>query len=454
MADDSLVDLLPQIRDSADKLADSVEAFLSDHGSPGWVSTLGGALIGGIYFGFGMLLKLVIAVLVRLGAFFATNVLTGIDAAKKDNADQFNQVIAASLSEFLGVDIAASDLPSGAGPQGASDRNAAIGGKLQELLAAQFGGLREIAPADGATNAKVFTGFALNYAISASFIGILAEAESLGFLKNFKDLGEDTASALGLGRMTRLALQPLIRNMIQQPYDLFLRSQTRPDRLTEQQYIHGFHHGDFDETFLRAKLAEKGYPEAEINRLILELTTHLAEADIERLIRYGDLSQDDGVAELNVQGIPSVTAQRLIRATEISRADSIVSSYVNKIESQYINGFIDETTFMDLLDRVPWSDEEKQRERDFVGVTLDAPQTTLTFTQVKAGIVGGILDLDYLDQWSLNQGYSDTDQLYLEFDVLQALNQQATKDQIAAAKAARAAAKAGAKVAAPTITRS
>lgn len=450
MPSTDLTDLVPDLRDAADKLADSIEGFLKKRGAPGWVTFIVAGLVGGLYFSLAIIIKGIVAVILAVASYFAVTVLENISKAKKDNASQFNDVIAAAMGDVLGTDFSADEIPAGKGSGGGAARNAAIGGKLQDLLSQQFGGVRELSPEDGAKNAAAFSGFALNYAISAAFLGILGECESLGFVKNFKDLGEDTAQALGLGRLSRLALQPLIRNMVQQPYDLYLRSKVRPDRLTEAQYIHGLHHGDFDESFVRAKLAEKGYPDAEIDRLILELTAHLAEADILRLIRYGDMTQDEGVAELNVQGIPKVTAERLLRATTLSRADSLVSSYVNKIESQYLNGFIDEATFNKGLDAVPWTEEEKQWERNFVGVTLDAPQTTLTLTQVKAGIVGGILDFNYLDRWMTNQGYSDEDQLYLEYEILQAMDQSLSKQEIASAKAARVAA--AVKVA-PTITR-
>lgn len=442
------------LKDLAGRCFSTVKNFILDKTKLEWVSDI----VAGVVTGIVMMVPLIIAVgiqgIVGIATFFTTKILEVVTAARDNDADDFNEVIAASMSEFLGVDIAGSDLPGGKGPEATAARMRAIGDKLHTLLTQEFGGLREIAPQDGANNARSFTGYAINAAISGAFMSIITEVESLGFLKNFKELGEATIDAMGLGRLQRLAMQPLIRNMIQQPYDLYLRSQTRPDRLTEAQYIHGFHHGDFDETFVRAKLAEKGYPDKEIDRLFLELAAHLAEADILRLIRYGDITQDEGVNELNVQGIPTITAQRLLRATEISRADSIVTSYVNKIESQYLNGFIDLDTFNKLLDQVPWTEEEKKWERNFVGVTLDAPQTTLTLTQVKAGIVGGILDFNYLDRWMLNQGYSDEDQLYLEYEILQALDQKASKDEIAASKAARVAAQSVTPKVAPTITRS
>lgn len=445
---------LDGLGDLAIKVITSVRKFAKDNNVPDFIGSVAAVFIAGNVLIIPLVVVIFIQGLLGIGQFFATTVMRTVAAARTSHAEDFNAVVAAALSESLGTEISPDDIPSGKGTGASNQRNRAVGNKVHDVLTSMMGGLREIQPQDGADNARSFTGFGLNFAISNAFIGILGELTSIGLADNFRELGEDAEQALSLGRLQRLALQPLIRNMIQQPYDLYLRNKTRPDRLSDQQYVHGFHHGDFDETFLRAKLAEKGYPDAEIDRLILELTTHLAEADILRLIRYGDITQDEGVKELNVQGIPEVTAQRLLRATEISRADNIVSSYVNLIEKQFLSGFIDQSTFQSLLNQVPWTEEEKNREVKFVGQTLEYPQTTLTFTQVKAGIVGGILDFDYLDQWLLNQGYSDEDQLYLEYEVLQVLDKTLSKQEITDAKAARGAARAFAPRVVPTITRS
>ena len=428
---------------------------------------------------------------------FAAGVLKGVSEVKDDTKSSVNQVIAASLEEVLGVDVTPDDIPHGHGIEENRRRAQAIGNKLHNLLTSEFGDLTEITPERGAQNARVFSGFGLNLAISNSFIGLLGELLSLGQVEEFRELGEEVIQVLGLGRLQRLALQPLIRNFVQQPYDLYLKSKLRPDRLSEAEYVRAMqrgtmsqdevkkrlaekgypdaeideilidainHIGDaafvramqrgaLSETEVRNRLKQKGYPEEEVDQIILDGLHHLSDADLSRLVRYGEIPVDIAQAELIQQGIPREHAEQILKANTLTRVDSIVSSFVNKLESQYINGFIDEDAFNKGLEMVPLSEEEKQWERNFVGQALDAPQTTLSFSQVKTGIVNGILDFEYLDRWLLRKGYSDEDQLYLEYEILQAMDKATSKAEIADGKAARRVAQSVASKVAPTITR-
>ena len=384
---------------------------------------------------------------------FAVGVLHAFSTVKDETKESMNGVIAASLEEVLGIPVSPNDIPHGQGIEENKRRAQAIGNKLHDLLTAEFGDLTEITPERGAQNARVFSGFGLNLAITNSFIGLLGELFSLGQVEEFKELGEEVIQVLGLGRLQRLALQPLIRNFIQQPYDLYLKSKLRPDRLSDAQYVRAQQRGAMNESFVRARLAEKGYPEAEIDQVILEALHHLSDSDLSRLVRYGEVPNEVALAELIQQGMTREHAELVLRANTLSSVDSLVNSYVNKIESQYINGFIDEGSFNKLLDEVPWTDDQKQWERNFVGVTLDAPQTTLTFAQVKQGIVNGILDFEYLDRWLLRQGYSDEDQLYLEYEILQGMDKKVSKQELIDTKAARRVAQPLTSKVAPTITR-
>jgi len=419
------------------KVFDTVQGFLLEAGVPGFIVDP----TAGIATALVMLVPALIAALVQgvlgLGTFFAVNVLELIGKVRTENAKDFNQVIAAAMSEMLGVEISADDLPSGQGPQAVLARVTVIGSKLHDLLIKEFAPTGVVTPESGQAGARAFTGFGINFAVATAFIAILSESVTFGVLKEFRELGEGLAQSLGLGRLQRLALQPLIRNTIQQPYDLYLRKQYRPDRLTEQQYIRAMHAGAFDEGYVRDQMAQKGYPDAEIDRLMIELATRLTETELARLVRWGDITSDEAAKELNVQGVPLVTAQRRLRAIDLERADSLISQYVNVLEKQVFKGQLDLDGFNKVLDELPWSQAEKDMEKLYVSATLETPIHLLTLAQVKTGIIQGILDFSYFDQWAEDQGYGQTEALVLEYEILLALDAAATKEQAAAAQAAR-----------------
>jgi hypothetical protein len=379
------------------------------------------------------------AELIKLAAPFAAGVLGAVAGAKEDTKGAMNDVIAAAMTEFLGVEITSSDIPQGQGIQENRARANAIGDKLHDLLTAEFGGLEEITPDRGAANARTFSGFGINFAVTNSFIGLLGELLSLGQVDQFRELGVEVAQALGLGRLQRLALQPLIRNMIQQPYDLFLRGKLRPDRLSESQYVKAYHAGKLDKGDLQQALAEKGYPDDLIDILIEDVTGKVAAGLVARLVRYNLMSEADAIKELVADGLSEDRAGKVFAATNAERGDSQVSGILTDLETARLEGFLDQADFSSLVDELPLADEEDRLYRKKVADQLERPRKKLTFAQVKTGIVGGILDFDYLDTFLQNEGYTSDDQLYLTYEILLALEKTQTKEQIAQAKAARAA---------------
>jgi hypothetical protein len=430
-----------ELADFANKTGDLVENFAEDRQVPGWLTKILVPLAATLAILVGIVPVIVVTIVVKLGTFFATNILGTILRTRTENAADFNQVIAAAMSEFLGVEISGDDLPTGKGETGITERVRAIGDKLHDLLTREFGGLDEITPERGALNARAFSGFGINFAVSTAFISILSEIESVGLLQNFRELGSETAQALGLGRLQRLALQPLIRNMIQQPYDLYLKGKLRPDRLSESQYVKAYQQGKLDKGDLQQALAEKGYPDNLIDILIEDVTGKIAAGLVARLVRYNLMNEADAIKELVADGLSEDRAGKVLAATFAERGDSQVSGILTDLETARLEGFLDQGSFSSLVDELPLADEEDRLYRKKVADQLERPRKKLTFAQVKSGIVGGILDFDYLDSFLQNEGYSDDDQLYLTYEILLAQQKEQTKEQIAAAKAARATAR-------------
>lgn len=423
------------IKVTAAKTYDTVQSFLHDKNVPEWIQPYIAGTVAGIALVGIVIVAVVVQGVLGVGTFFATSVLQLIHKVRVENPGDFNQVIAASLSELLGVDISAADLPTGQGAEGINARVLAIGSKLHDLLGSEFGINGVITPEAGAANARKFSGFAINFAVSSAFIAILSEAESFGILKEFRELGVEVAQAIGLGRMVRLALQPLIRNAVQQPYDLYLKSLMRPDRLSEAQVARALYAGDIDTTTARQMLAEKGYADNLIDILLADLAGKVAATELARLVRYNVLTEEQALQHLRKQGIPQEDATLLLKGTLAERGDAQVSAILANLETARLEGFMGQAEFEANLADLPLSDEEQRLYKKRVGIQLERARKHITFAQAKTGIVEGIVDFSFLDQWLTNQGYSDEEHLILTYEVIQAL---AAADAKAKAKAATA----------------
>lgn len=416
---------------ASSRVHDAVNAFGVQHGVPAWIAVIVAHVSAALVFVALFVVAAVVQGVVGVGTFFAVTILGVITKVRTENASDFNQVIAAALSELLGIEISAASIPSGTGPRGIDARITAIGEALHGLLAGEFVVPAPITPEQGQRNAQKFSGYAINFATGSAFISILTEAVSIGFLKEFRELGVETAQALGLGRLQRLALQPLIRNAIQQPSDLYYKGLLRPDRLSEAQIVQALKAGLLEDGAARQMLAEKGYPDPLIDILLNLLATKIPVSDLARLIRYNVITEQQAIEKMTEQGIDPDDAKLLLQSTEAGLADSQVGVTLADAETALLEGFIDQGTWNSIIADLPLTQEQERLYRKRVGFKLERPRKHITFAQLKSGVVEGIIDFDFVDTWLTNQGYTDEEHLILTFEIIQAL---ATAEAKAAAK--------------------
>lgn len=418
-----------------DNIHDVLDSLMKQWGVPDWFRPYVAGSVAGITFCISFIVLMVLQVVMGLGAWAGASFLEVLGVAKKENADGINDLIAETANEMLGTDLTGKDLTSGSGGGSSMDQNKIVGDALIKIFEQGLGGLQPVSPEQGAENARKFAGFSINFAISQGFLSILSEAASIGFLKEFHELPDGLQHALGLGRLQRAALAPLIRNCISQPYDLYLKALIRPDRLSEGQIVTANRAGKLSDQDARQALAEKGYRDQDIDLLIADLTQKLSASELFTLVRFGDLSMDQAIQKLTDQGWDKETAALQLKVLSRSREDSHVSSILTDLEADYVNGFVDQVTYNSILGKLPLSDDEQQMYRQRVGLQQEVPSKRVTFAQLTKGVVERIVDFSAVDDWLKNEGYGPADQDILTFEILGSLKDAADKDRFKKYKA-------------------
>lgn len=342
---------------------------------------------------------------------------------------------AAALSEYFGAEISPEQIKPGQGASGARQAAAAVGDAFLKTLSDS---LNVGSPDDlswSEQNAKIFAGFGINFGVQNALLSTLTDALSVHLLQDFKELGQETAHNIGLSRLMRVALQPLIQNAISKPYDKLLRQKYRQDDISEQDLVKAMYAGYLTRDRINTELAKKGYPDEQIGILVELLTPRLTDAELERAVRYGLMSQDDAVAELERQGIPLAMATQRLQLIQLARQDTRESTYAGEVYNLVTQGFLDPDSGGALLDTTHLSDVEKQWIKNRWQLYQDNHHKRLTLAEIQTSISDQVLTLDDLRTWAAGEGYSELDELVLEYLTLR-------KADAAAAKAAAAAAKA------------
>ena len=374
--------------------------------------------------------------------------LAAVAGVRTDNQDAINLVIANGLSEVLGIDISSSDLPTGGTTAGRIQLFKSIGAKVLDSLKQEFSTGPNATAGAGEAAAETFLGFGLNFATSASVLAVVTEMASLGFLKEFAQFGEEMSRALGLSRLMRQALHPLINAAITLPYTREMNARYRPHLLAVAEYATALNAGRISADQFNTVLGELGFSDDLITEITAQHAHRLHLHEIDLLVRWGQLDATAGVDMLVASGIPRDNAQLMFTSLHLQMAETQERAYAAEILKQAQGGFLDSETFSTLLQRLHLPQEEQQGFLNRLGEYLEVPHRRLSIAEIIYLQERNLLTNDVVLQWATSEGYSPTDaeslDLYVTSKELEYQAAQKAKADKAKAKAAAAGAKAAA----------
>jgi len=429
----------------------------------GW-SGFWAALWGGFVIGFIELVTLV----VRLIDFIFAKVAVAFAAAQGEENPEFWELVAAVTTDITGVEVDAEELKKTRQGAGRINVMEKVGQQVFDLLAQEFltppgrvqagkqtfqpgdgvGGLPAftISPEQGVEAARRFMGYGMSFAVREANVGVLGEVASLGFLKNFRDYGENMVANLAIGRLMRIALRPLMQVAIADPLTQAMNKQYHPKLLNESQVVTLFHHGLIDQATLFEELERQGYDAQRIRALVEVLKTHISPDDLELLWRYGVLSRGDAASKLTAQGFSADDAEMHLKVIDLRRLDSIVRAQADLAQKQFEDGVLDADELRAALEALPLTDDEKQLRRVLAASHVELPRRFPTLAQMGTALTEGVITVGEYDEFLLREGYSSDDATILRLLALlktaKALEARQAAEARAAAKEAAAKAKA------------
>lgn len=374
-----------------------------------------------------------------------------VDQNLTSKFESFGSTIVAFLlgkvvSHFLDADVTWDEINSASG----STLTDKIGVALSRPL------LQAITPASsdlepGSDNAGRFVGMLGAIALESWGIGIAAELGiSFGGLlhpiERISDLGEQLINTMGLNRVVRTALAPLIETTVATPLKWQAHKTYRPTMLTASTVARQVARGRWTSDQATEELARAGYSDDRIDALLNEATKFLGEGDVQLLVERGYWTQDQGQTYLQAAGYDKDTAAAVLRVGGLREWIAIETATADAIISAYAAGRIDQPTRDQLLTSIV----DEPARRNFYESAADArrvaAQKPLTSAEAKACAKAGILAVpDYRDALE-REGYTadavDALELLLQAELDATAKTADLKKQQAEAKAATAAAKA------------
>ncbi len=327
------------------------------------------------------------------------------------------------LNELLGGEFDVGMFPGDEGFDAHIQRAEAIGNLFIKNFTQELTASNNVEDIDGQAGAARFAGMIINFGVATALLGLAGELSSAGLFKDFRLIGEQVSSGLGLSKQMRLMLKPIIKTLIATPFQYDLNQQFHPQRFTPAEVINPFAQTLMDHATIVRDLELQGWDPDRAEKLIRLHAKRLTVADIELFFRYGSAGRDFAISQLGDLGYLPDLAGSVLNAEDLRRADSVLKTLVDAIETRVVDGQITTAEFSTLLDALPLGDTEKRMRLATVQYKTKSPHKSLTLAQAQKAFTEGLWTLDQLDAFLTRDGYSADDSETLQLITLLAFAQ-------------------------------
>jgi|SRR5579864_7020931 len=353
-------------------------------------------------------------------------------------------ILAAIIGHMLGLDVSASQLDEAA----KSGEGNALGRVVADtFFSAMTPPSTDIEPSD--EGARRFMAMVATFVISSWSEGIVW-SESIGAshlipgLEAMSELGQRLVNSLGLSRLMRVALRPLVDETISTPLRWKINNTYKPSRLNASQIIRQLARERMTHDQAFAELNREGWTDERIEAMFNEAARFLSLQEQMFLVLRGERSEDQVVQDLQNQGYDKDTGRAMINAYKEARLLAIEDDILTGVKAAYIAHDIEEPEFRKDLEIFVKDPDELQAQLDVGGILRETKKTRLTHAEVQAAVKAGILAITDYRIYMEEKNYPPDEQLTLELLLVHEMNAKADlaahKAQVLADRTAKAAA--------------
>jgi len=386
--------------------------------------------------------------LTRIG----TVVANGFQKVLEQDNPELGRLAVSILGTMFGRELA-DKIPGGILSPGNLDENAeAVGGAV---LTAVFGPLNVAEGASiepGVERAEGFLGAITNLVTRGFVMDLLEEVVPHWHFNFIHNLEHELISGLGLGRVARTVLRPIVTTLVSDPAQWALNLAYRPKLLAEGVAIELWLTGQIDSARLDDELGRQGWSSDRIDALVASHVKRLGVTELLTLNDHGLIDDAEATRRVNLLGYDTSGANDAWTAAKFARLNHYLDQAAAVWLDKYASGFIDHDTFVNSIRALGLPDDVAQAIVNVGGAHVETPRRLLSWSEVKDAWTKNLITQDEAHDYAIRLGYSEDDAQTLIVLNVATIRDKAEADQLkkdaAAARAAKTAADQAAKAAA------
>jgi len=340
----------------------------------------------------------------------------GISQAEDAIGPQMQEIAAAAASDVFGANIPSSAFGKGKGPGGNKNLTEALGAGFLNTVKGAGGTIEP-----GEQGAHRFLGLVLNMALEGWYQGWTFELLSslvpigdVGKIESFAELDDTLAQALGLGRLSRRVIGPIVDATCVVPLEWQTNKTYRHTMLPTAEILKAFLRGDYSGTEAAEELSRAGYSERRQEILLKSALKNISTDDCLTLVRHGVLDRGIALEKLRWQGYDQGEAELALLAAENRRIDAITDNSLSSLVRAYVNRDLTDSEFRTFLPAIITDPVERDTFETAARIQKDLNVQSLTHGEVIDCVQLEILPMAYYRDWLERAGYRGEEAAALE----------------------------------------
>ena len=279
----------------------------------------------------------------------AAVVFGGLDALRKGIDPAVGELAVEVLNEFLGTEVTINQMPLGIGTGDHLQRGQQIGQILLSQLESEFQQSGGAAIGPSIAPAQTFAGIAVNFGLANGIMGLIGGLIPYGHWEELRELGEEVARNVGLGRLVRQALMPLVHILVAQPATWYYNTKYTPTQFTEGMLVNPYLASTLPHDQLYAAMNLLGYSNDKIDAFVKMHQKKLTPADAQLLVDNGLWDQNTAQQYISTLGWPTELVP-LVQDLELLRRErGWYEKLIGELETEVKNGRMTLDEFTQIL---------------------------------------------------------------------------------------------------------
>lgn len=335
--------------------------------------------------------KIIVGVLLGSAGAIGAKLAEVIVGAEEVADPAFQRLMQVAFQDITGIDMGgASTAPGARSSRTGAARN--LGAALMAAVAGSTpggGGGGEITPSQAP--AEEYVTWVTQLALEGWLMGVLGETITLGQVEALGELDDALAQTIGLGRMTRRVMAPLLDAKVITPFRWHVNKAYRPELLAASDNARQIARGRGNRETWLEDMRRLGYREDQIEAILNNQRRFFGASDVRQFLARGYWTREAALQHLRDQGYDEQAAADALRLEGLRRIESLEGAEGNTLVNAYGNWEIDRATFTGMLADVVTDQAERNLLIELGELRRAVNVKTLSLADVERAAKMGIL---------------------------------------------------------------